>query len=384
MARLTFVIRRLDRGGAERQLVELLKGIDKKRFEVDAITLYPGGALWEEACAVSGIRIRHLEKRGRWHLQALPALVRIFRQTRPDIVHGYMDVANLLALAARPVGAKVVWGIRASKVDSSVYDHLRRVVIRLESWLSSLPDLVICNSDAARSDALARGFPSARMVVIPNGIDTDRFRSSPALRAELRATWGVSSAEFLVGIVARLDRMKGHSVFLAAAREVARIHPHARFAIIGGGRLLPQLTQQVAQLGLQERVILAGERSDVPAVLSALDLSVSASLFGEGFSNVLAESMACGIPCVASNVGDAARILGDSGWLVPPGDPAALAGQICGGMEACAAGKVRSDLLRQRIVSEFGLERLARATEDALGALLPRISPSRASAGTSG
>jgi glycosyltransferase involved in cell wall biosynthesis len=384
MTRVIFVIRRFDRGGAQRQLVEVLKGIDKTRFEVEAITLYPGGALWDEACSVPGIRIRHLGKRGRWHLQALPALVRIFRQTRPDIVHGYMDVANLLALAARPVGAKIVWGIRASKVDSSVYDYLRRVLIRLESWLSSFPDLVICNSDAARSDAMARGFPGARMVVIPNGIDTDRFRNSSTLRSQLRATWGISSGEFLVGIVARLDPMKGHSVFLAAAREVSRIYPHARFAIIGGGRLLPQLTQQVAQLGLQERVIWAGERNDAPAVFSALDLSVSASLFGEGFSNVLAESMACGVPCVASEVGDAARILGDSGWLVPPGDPTALAGQICEAIEACAAGKVRSDLLRHRIVSEFGLERLARATEKALASLVSRVSPNQASAGTSG
>jgi glycosyltransferase involved in cell wall biosynthesis len=370
MIRVIFVIRRLDRGGAERQLVELLKGIDKTRFEVDAVTLYPGGALWEEACSVPGLRLQHLGKSRRWHLQALPALLRIFRQTRPDIVHGYMDVANVLALAAKAAGAKVVWGIRASRVDSSVYDRLRRTMIRVESWLSSFPDLVICNSDAARADAVARGFPSARMLVIPNGIDTDRFRASAALRRELRTAWGVTSGEFLVGIVARLDPMKGHAVFLAAAREVANIHPHARFAIIGGGRMLPQLTQQVAQLGLQNRVIWAGETNDVSAALSALDLSISASLFGEGFSNVLAESMACCVPCVASNVGDAAKILGDSGWLVPPGNPAALAAQICGAIEACTAGKVRRDLLRQRIVSEFGLERLTRATESALVSLV--------------
>lgn len=370
MIRLTFLIRRLDRGGAERQLIELLKGIDKTRFEVDVITLYAGGTLWEEACSVPGIRIRHLGKKGRWHLQALPALVQIFRRTRPYIVHGYMDVANLLALAAKPTGAKVVWGIRASKIDSSAYDRLRRVALRLESWLSSLPDLVICNSDAARLDAVARGFPRARTVVIPNGIDTDRFRRSSTLRSELRAAWGVSAGELLVGIVGRLDPMKGHSVFLAAAREVVRIHPHARFAIIGGGHLLPELTREAEQLGLRERVLWVGERNDVPAVLSALDLSVSASLFGEGFSNVLAESMACGVPCVASNVGDAAKILGDFGWLVPAGDAAALARQICAALKDCVAGVVRGDLLRQRIVDEFGLEKLAHATERALGSLM--------------
>lgn len=380
MIRVTFVIRRFNRGGAERQLLELLKGIDKTRFEVDAITLYPGGTLWEEACSVPGIRLQHLGKRGRWHLKVLPVLLRNFRQNRPDIVHGYMDVANLLALGSRSTGAKVVWGIRASKIDSSVYDYLTRAAIHLESWLSSLPDLVICNSDAARSDAAARGFPKDRLVVIPNGIDTDRFRSSPTSRSELRRIWGVSSSEFLVGIIARLDPMKGHSVFLAAAREVVRRHRNVRFAIIGGGRLLSELTYQAVQLGLQESLIWAGERNDVPAVLSALDLSISASLFGEGFSNVLAESMACGVPCIASDVGDAARILGESGWLVPPGDVMALAGRICEALESCMAGKMRGDLLRQRIVREFGRERLARATESALGSLVTPKTRSASSA----
>lgn len=369
MTRLTFLIRRLDRGGAERQLIELLKGIDKTRFEVNAITLYPGGALWDEACAVQGARVQHLGKRGRWHLQALPALLRAIRQTRPDIIHGYMDVANLLALVARPMGAKVVWGIRASKVDVSVYDRLRRAVHRAETWLSSFPDLIICNSEAARSDLLTRGFPGGRTVVIPNGIDTNRFRSDPGLRRELRTSWGVSPGEFLIGIVGRLDPMKGHAVYLGAARQVAELHPRVRFVIIGKGRLLSELELRAAQLGLAHRLIWAGERNDVPGVFSALDLSVSASLFGEGFSNVLAESMACGVPCIATDVGDAARILGGRGWLVPPGDVAALGRRMCEAVESCAAGRVRSDLLRERIVTEFSVERLARATESALESL---------------
>lgn len=369
MTRLTFLIRRLDRGGAERQLVELLKAIDKTRFEVTAITLYPGGALWDEACAVPGVRVQDLGKRGRWHLQALPALLRAFRQVPPDIIHGYMDVANLLALLARPMGAKVVWGIRASKVDVSVYDRLRRVVYRTESWLSSLPDLIICNSEAARSDALARGFPGERTVVVPNGIDTNRFRSDPELRGELRSSWRVAPGEFLIGIVGRLDPMKGHAIFLAAASQVAELYPHARFVVVGKGRLLPQLQRQAAQSGLAHRLLWAGERNDLPAVFSALDLSVSASLFGEGFSNVLAESMACGVPCVATDVGDAARILAGSGWLVPAGDARKLARAMSEAIASFGTDRVRGEHLRRHIVDEFSLERLARATERALASL---------------
>lgn len=367
---LVFIVRRLERGGAERQLVELIRGMDKAVFSISLIALYPGGALWEEVCSLPGVRVRHLGKRGRWHLNVVGKLIEALREATPDIVHGYMDVANLLALVAKPMGAKVVWGLRASKVDTSRYDFMRRTVLRLESLFARCPDLIICNSESARIDARARGFPMTRTVVVRNGIDTERFKPDPAARLRVRADWRVSPDEYLIGMIGRLDPMKGHSVFLAAANLVAARQPRARFVVVGDGVLRRELEERAASGGAHERIIWAGERSDIPAVLSALDLSVSSSLFGEGFSNVLGESMACKVPCVATDIGDAAAILGDLGWLVPPGDSRALAESISEAMRGHRAGEARRDLMRQRIVEDFGVEKLARATSGALLTLL--------------
>jgi glycosyltransferase involved in cell wall biosynthesis len=164
--------------------------------------------------------------------------------------------------------------------------------------------------------------------------------------------------------------MKGHKVFIAAAARIVTRHPDVKFVAVGDGsdqqrRALRDLAQE---LGLTERVIWAGQRLDMPAVISALDLSVSAS-FGEGFSNVLGESMSCGVPCVATNVGDSAKIVGDLGWLVDPGDEVGLADQIIEAMRFCRTPEFRPELIRRRIEREFSVQRLVDDTTAALCSL---------------
>jgi glycosyltransferase involved in cell wall biosynthesis len=370
--RILFIIRRLVQGGAERQLVELIRHLDKTRFDITLMCQYSGGALWDEAASIPGVRFEQIGKSGRWDVKFLPRLTACLRRLRPDIVHGYMDVANILALSAKPMGARVVWGIRASKIDLSCYDYLQRAVFHLETWLASFPDLIICNSVAARADVLARRFPPDRTIVIPNGIDTQRFRSDAQQRAEVRSQWQIEPHQFLIGMLARLDPMKGHSTFFAAARLVMARFPEARFVVIGDGpdSYRRELRALAVEDGLSDRLVWAGSRNDVPAVLSALDLSVSASSFGEGFSNSLAEAMACGVPCVATKVGDSAAILGGLGWLAEPDDPSGLAEQICAAREASRRGVVEPAQLRERIQTEFGTQRLAQSTAVAFLALM--------------
>jgi glycosyltransferase involved in cell wall biosynthesis len=375
MIRVLFIIRRLVQGGAQRQLLELVKRLDKSLFDISVICLYAGGALWDEANSISGVHIDHVGKKGRWNVGSLTRIAAYVRRVRPHIVHGYMDLANVLALVAKPMGARVVWGIRASKVDMSHYDYMRGLVLQLETWLAPFADLIICNSESARAQAIARRFPANRTIVIPNGIDTDRFRPDPISRERVRAGWRVGSNQFLIGSVARFDPMKGQSDFLAAARLVAARHEDVRFVLIGDG---PEdyrrgLQEVATREGLQKKLIWAGARSDIAAVFSALDLSVSASLFGEGFSNALAESMACGIPCIATDVGDSAKIVGKLGWLVRPGDPIGLAEQMCSAMQMCLDGRVRSDLLRSHVEREYGTGKLAESTTAALSGLIRRL-----------
>lgn len=372
--RLVFIIRRFERGGAERQLIALLRALDKTLFNIQVMTLYGGGALWDEAADIPSIRLVHLGKRSRWHVAVLGSLLRLLREARPQIVHGYMDVANILALLGRIRGAKVAWGVRGSHVEMSRYDYMRRIGQTLESALSGFPDLIICNSHAGWSEARARGFPAQRTIVISNGIDTDRFRPDPVGRVAIRNEWRVESDEFLVGIVGRLDPMKGHVVFLHAARRALEQCGRLRFVVVGRGGLRSSLQTLAEELGIQNSLIWTGERADMYSVFPALDLTVSSSLFGEGFSNVLAESMACGVPCVSTDVGDAAVILGGLGWVAPPGDPRALAESICVAKSAWEQSSIQPQLLRRRIVSNYGTGKLADATALALRGLVGRAS----------
>lgn len=367
MTRLLFVVRSLGRGGAERQLIELLLRLDKTALDITLVCLYPGGALWDEAQSIPNIRIRHFARRGRWDFRVIPILWRYMREIKPDVVHGYMSAANVLALLGKLIGAKVVWGIRASKVDLSHYDYFHRVAFRTEAILSRFADLIICNSQRAREELGRHGFAVNRMVVIPNGIDLQRFRMNSAARAMVRAEWGVGAEEPLVGLVARIDPVKGHWVFLHAARQVVMRHPTVRFVLVGGGQedRLQALRELALCLKLGDRLIWAGERLDISAVMSALDLLVSAS-FSEGFPNVIGESMACGVPCVATNVGDSARIIGDKGWLAEPGDPDGLADQICSAVRCHRNGGIPHSEIRLHIERYFNMDRLVEATTAAL------------------
>lgn len=370
--RVTFIIRRFVYGGAERQLLELLKHLDRTRIAPSVICLYPGGGLWDEVRSIAGLEVLHTGKTSRWDFTALLRIVGHLRRLRPQIVHGYMDVANVIALVGKAIGAKVVWGVRASHVDLRRYDWLHRLAARTEVRLSRAADLAICNSHAGKADAVARGLRAGSMIVIPNGVDTGHFRRDEVVRDAVRQEWKVNPRELLIGLPARLDPMKGHAVFVAAAARVIRRFPQARFVCIGDGAepVRGELQAQVASCGLADRFIWAGERSDMPRVLSALDIVVSASLFGEGFSNALAEAMACGVPCVATQVGDAELVLGGMGWLAAPDDPSDLALALGSALDAVTAGRVDHSALRSHIENNFSVRMLAQRTAQALEALV--------------
>ncbi len=372
MCRILFLIRSLEPGGAERQLVELVKGLDKSRFEITVATFYRGGELREEINRLEGITVLPLMKKERWDL--LPFLWRLWQVTRairPDILHGYMSLANeLCLLVGRPLGVKVVWGLRSSNVDFSKYDWISGLAFRVGAWLSRFPDLIIVNSRAGQQHHAAHGYSLERMVVIPNGIDTERYRPDHEAGRRVRAEWGVADQTILIGLVARLDPMKDHATFLRAAAALVCERPQVRFVCVGDGpgAYKQELLALSDSLGLWERLIWADFRSDMPAVYNALDIAVSSS-YGEGFSNAIGEAMACGVPCVVTDVGDSARIVGDTGVLVPPRDPEALRCGIESCLAHCADPAVRRRA-RQRIVQEFSRARLASTTAQALEKLL--------------
>ena len=374
MTRLCFLIRQLNTGGAEYQLLSLIRALDKSRYSIVLVTYYPGGQLAEQASEITGLQVVSLDKQGRWDL--LPffwRLLQTMRSFRPDVLHGYLSTSNLLAVFLKPLlpGTRIVWGVRASSLDLSRYHWRETVVVRLESFCSRFADLIIVNSQAGRDYWAQQGYSSGRMVVVPNGIDIERFFPDPAARQRLRAEWGVPEDVILIGLVGRLDPMKDHPNFLQAAARISQEHAEVRFVCVGAGPRAYQeeLEALGGRLGLDHRVIWAGARSDMPAVQNALDIAASSSAFGEGFSNVVGEAMACGIPCVVTDVGDSAWIVGDTGIVVPPREPAALAAawqQCLAGDRAAAGRKARS-----RIVENFSVRHLVEKTEQLLSEKTP-------------
>jgi glycosyltransferase involved in cell wall biosynthesis len=366
---IVFLVRSLDMGGAERQLVELAKGLHARAWQVEVVTFYPTGPL-RALLEAAGVPVFSLDKRGRWDILFLWKLARHLRRSRPDIVHGYLPLPNLLLVLLRPtVGTRVVWGIRASNMDLDHYDWLSRVEFRLGTFLSRFADLIICNSNAGRVYHVARGYPHAPTVVVPNGISLEHFRPDAAARAEMRREWGIRTDEYVVGLVARLDPMKDHSNFLRAAAHVLQSRTDVRFACIGDGppEYRRSLEALAKSLGLHARVFWVKARPDVWRVYNALDVAVLSSAFGEGFPNVVAESMATGVPCVVTDVGDAATVVADQGYVCPPGDSTALGRAILRTLEVTPWD---ATAIRARIASQYSVQALLERTATRLTALL--------------
>lgn len=373
--RLMILARQMVIGGAERQIIELAKQLDPGRYALTVVTLYDGGPLWPELAALPQVQLISLAKSGRW--ETLPFLLRLLQTTRaiqPDIIMGYISIQNELALmVGRLVGARVVWNLRDSVLDIGRRSRFERAQFRLSSWLSRYPDLIIANSYAGKHNYVKHGHDPRRMQVIHNGIDNQRLRPDRSQGLPLRRAWGIADNHHLIGLVGRIAPMKDHTTFLYAAGRLAVTDPTVQFVCVGHGE--PDYEAHLRALadgvGLAGRLTWAGQQSDMGAVYNALDIATSSSAFGEGLSNAIAEAMVCGIPVVASDIGDAALLLNQPGRIVPPGHPAALA-EAWRELLALSPEQRRAQGLagRERIVALFSVERLIDQTDAVLRAMM--------------
>lgn len=323
--RVTLLIRDLGYAGAQRQLVALARGLHRAGDSVTVVSFY-GGPMQSELEA-AGVNVIALGKKSRWDMLGfLLRLVRQIRGSRPDVLYSFLNEANLVAALMKPLlpRTRIVWGLRDSETDAALYGWLGRLVFTLSKYLSRWPDLLIANSHSGARYYATQGYPADRLQVVPNGIDTDRFQPNAEARARVRRELGIADDEILFGIVGRLSPMKDYATFLRAA---AQVKGQVKFLAIGGGTsdYGDQMRTLAEQLGLASKLLWSAPRNDMPDVFNALDALVSSSAFGEGFSNVAGEAMACGTPCIVTDVGDSARLVADTGFSVPPRDPDALA-----------------------------------------------------------
>ncbi len=374
--KLCFLIRQMNDGGAQRQLLELVRGLDRDTFEITVITFYKGGRYWDRLSCLPRTQVRALHKRGRWDFLFFSIrLLCELKVRQPDIIHSYLGLANVLAALFKPFFPRsvVVWGVRSGP---DLYHHATladKCVHLIQTKLSGRASLVIVNSYSAARKLALDGLSQNSIVVIHNGINTDEFYPMAQRGRELRRNVGIDSESLVIGIVGRLAVEKGYPIFLKAASLFLEIQASAQFVCVGSGttQYKASLLDLARKYGVSSRILWLDPRTDMGDVYSMFDVYTSTSLT-ESFSNSIAEAMACAIPCVVTDVGDSARIVGNAGITIPPGDPKAL---VKAWHElSCMPLQDRHTLgaaSRQRIVDLFSLERMISATRERLLLLMP-------------
>ena len=350
------VITTLGDGGAEANLYRLcVNDPDNKHVVVSLLEAGKYGPL----CMQAGIQTHTLCIAGDSISQIKTRyLMGIMRAVKPDIVQCWMYhgcLAGSIAAKCTRV-APVVWGIHHAKLDRHGLKPLTFVLMKLLGVISR------CSSDAivycAKSAALEHrkhGYRTSRQRVIPNGYDLSVFTPSSQYRQ------GDQHRAFRLGMVARWHPIKDHVNLLRALQRVAQDGGDFQLVLAGTGMHgdNPEVRALLSEFRLERRVEMYGAVDCVPDLMRSLDLHILSSK-GEGFPNVLAEAMACGIPCVTTDVGDAADLVGDTGWVVPPEDPIALAGAIQSALSERDSEKwrMRCEAARKRIKVNFSLERM--------------------------
>lgn len=362
-------------GGTERQVINIGKGLDPERFDLKLACCHRVGELLAECDAqswsIEEYKIRRLY--GYTTLKLQMEFGRSLRRQGIQILHTYSFYPNVFAIpAARLAGVPVIIGsVRDIGDIWTPWQH------KVQKLCLRLADHVVMNAEAIKRDLLQRGYRADRLTVIPNGIDFERFRSphiGETVRRELNIPLGVP----VVGVLSRLTRIKGHEYFLQAAVLIAARVPHVRFLIVGDTKekreYREELKRLVIRLGLQDRVVFTGFRLDIPELLAALSVSVLPSLGLEGLSNSLLESMAAGLPVVATRVGGNPEIVEDgvTGLLVPPADAEALAGAICRLLEDRALARNLGQAGRRLVFTRYTIQQAVATTERLYNDLLLR------------
>jgi glycosyltransferase involved in cell wall biosynthesis len=368
--KILHIINSFEYGGAETMLCNLMGRADRDRFVPVVAALIDdmrtAGPVLDAGIAVHVIGMRP----GVPNPRGVMRLAGLLRRERPAVVQTWMDHSNLigaLAVGLSQVRAPLVWGVHHACHMPGLSKRSTLWTVAACARLSGrVPRWVVCCSEASRVAYASHGFASERLKVIPNGFDTQTFRPDPEARSQVRRELGLAPDVTLIGLIARYDPFKDHDNFLRAAAIVAREAPEVRFLLCGVGvdRSNDVLAAAVRSLGLGNRCHLLGPRRDVARVMAALDLAVSSSR-AEAFPLAVGEAMACGVPCVVTDVGDSAAIVGATGWVVPPRDPHALAAACRSAFGISPSARIQRGMeARRRICEQFDLTGIVRRYEE--------------------
>lgn len=360
---LLHAITGLSTGGAEKMLYRLVSSL-QQHYQQAVLSMLDEGTVGPRIMAL-GVPVYTLGMTpGIPSLKALRRCARVIATVRPDLVQGWMyhaDLAALLAAWLSHTHTPVLWNVRAS-LDLRREKRSTAAVIRLGALLSRCASGIIYNAHSSARQHEALGYTAARTRVIPNGFDCSEFKPDPGAKRWLRESLGIGMEEILIGCVGRFHPMKDHRGFLAAAAMASRREPRLRFVLVGHGLDVSnaELSAWILEEGLSGRVHLLGRRDDMPRITAGIDAACLASAWGEGFPNVLGEAMACAVPCITTDIGDSAWVVGNTGKVVSARSPQAMAEAMLA-LEALGAEgrEALGARARQRVLENFSLDAVA-------------------------
>ncbi|OSM05312.1 putative glycosyl transferase family protein [Magnetofaba australis IT-1] len=348
-------------GGAEMMLARMVENLDPTRYRNVVISLRGEGTLGPRIRA-SGAALYDLGMSGMGQaVSAVRRLKAILRDEQVDVVQGWMYHGNVIAGIAgkRMSGLPVAWGLHASFLDPKQVPFVTTLLARrIGPLVPFLADHVISCSEAARQLHAGWGYPKDRMSVIPNGFDLTAFQPDPAARRALRLELELPEDAVVVGHVGRYHPQKDYETLMRAVARVRASRPDTHFVFIGKGVEWEnsELANRVTACGERDNVHLLGPRSDIQMLHPAWDFFWLGSAFGEAFPLVVGEAMACEVPCVATDVGDSAELIGDTGKIAPPQDPGALAEALLALLGESASERAqRGRAARARIAENYAM-----------------------------
>ena len=359
----------LSAGGAETMLYKLLSALRSGPFSFSVISLTNVGPVGKkiQALEIPVIALgMHRRCPNPWTLIKLAILMRALK---PDLVQTWMYHADMIGgWAAKLAGGfPVIWGIHHTSLDSDCNKRSTILVVDICARLSRmLPNKIVCCAKAAERVHVLRGYHRQKMIFIPNGFDLNRFRPDKAARKEIRRELGLSEDSIIIGLVGRFHPLKDHYNFVQAATKLDQSNADVHFVLCGNGVTWDNsvLVSWIDKAGIRFRCRLLGARCDINKIYASLDVFTSSSC-SEAFPLVVGEAMACGVPCVVTDVGDSAYIVGNTGIVVSPGDPSALARAWTKLLALPSEERMRlGSKARKRIADNFDLQSTAKKYKD--------------------
>jgi glycosyltransferase involved in cell wall biosynthesis len=347
-------------GGAEQQLLELARGLDKNLFNVIVVTLYAGGDLEPEIKKTPNVEYLCLNRKNKIDFSCLIKIYKLYRRKHVDIVQPFLTPSTLFFLLPA-----IITGIPVKIVTER--GNLRanpglgyKSYLRIEDYFTRFANLVIPNSESGKRYLIRRGIKADKIKVIYNGINTERLNPSPTKVVQIRNELKLPEKGVLIGISASLIPLKDHDTFLKAAKLVSERVPQSRFAILGDGPMREHLVSLTRELGIESLVTFLGNQVDVSSYLSAFDIICLCSAQPEGCSNAILEAMALGKPVVATDTGGNSELIenGKTGLLVPVKNPEALAEAIISYIRQPESGEKMVQQAKKVFRLRFSLDRM--------------------------